>query len=481
MSSNSMRGVLKHRVKGATAKVVGGLPLQGPRAAAFQQLRAILRQPVDRGEWPGAVACAVVGGRLRFVAEAGYADIEKGVRMTSRSLVRIYSMTKCVVAAALLQLVDEGLIGLDDTLSTHLPAFKHVQVLEEDSKGWPTGTVPAKRAIRIRHLLTHTSGIAGGAAPGIDALRRWRNRERAWIDVYKPITKQVDRGDVADLETWVDELAKLPLWSHPGEHYCYGYSYDVLGRILELKTGKPLGELLRERIFQPLAMNDTGFDTAGAGGPQRRRLAVLYRRTKSSRYGGNGLRPKLVRIDPPQAPQGAASLWTKSCKLPSAGGCVSSFAGGLLSTLDDYAKFLLAVVSGGAHPTSGARILSPAMAAEMLADQTAKLRGFGKASASSRSPYSNAHLGISCLGECQRRGAPHDGWFDGVEGVRLWGGAANTAFKYDPNGGNPLLVLVLSQVVPQDSGVTATALMRAVREAVAAESKALTEAELKPK
>jgi len=127
----------------------------------------------------------------------------------------------------------------------------------------------------------------------------------------------------------------------------------------------------------------------------------------------------------------------------------------LLSTLDDYAKFLLAVLSGGAHPTSGQRILSSEMATEMLADQTAKLQG----APASASPYGNRALGLSCLGST-------GGWFDGVEGVRLWGGAANTAFKFDPNGGRPVLVLIMSQVVPQDSGETATALLHAAREAL---------------
>merc|ERR1712167_550028 len=100
---------------------------------------------------------------------------------------------------------------------------------------------------------------------------------------------------------------------------------------------------------------------------------------------------------------------------------------------DDYSKFLLTVVSGGSHPATGARILSPAMATMMLADQTALLKPRAVAAAS---PYDHKGLGLSCLGELQRKGAPTFGqWFDGVAGVRQWGGAASTAFKYDPNGG----------------------------------------------
>ncbi|CAE8632904.1 unnamed protein product [Polarella glacialis] len=469
--------------KASDSKLVGGLPLE-PLSETFESLRNIVHEPVDQGLLPGVAALVVANGRLRFMEEAGFADVEGSVPMTSTSLVRLYSMTKCVVVAALMQLVDERLLGLEDLLADHLPAFRGVRVIVEKDDGWPLEgrTQPAKRPITIRHLLTHTSGISGGAAPGIDALRRWNKRERAWIDVYKPLTHRVDCDLVPDLASWIQELAELPLWNHPGEHYSYGYGYDVLGHLIELKRGKALADCLREFIFEPLDMCSTAFDlhriartpsegnassrrctgkTPAVPAAARRRLAVLYRRTKSSRYGADGKHSQLARVDPERP--GAASRWEKPCRIPSAGGCVSSFAGGLLSTLDDYAKFLLAVLSGGAHPTSGQRILSSEMATEMLADQTAKLQG----APASASPYGNRALGLSCLGEFQRAGAPSTGgWFDGVEGVRLWGGAANTAFKFDPNGGRPVLVLIMSQVVPQDSGETATALLHAAREAL---------------
>jgi len=458
------------------ATSAGGLPLEG--CEGFEEFRDIVRQPVLQGLWPGETALVFVDGRLRLIDEAGYADVEKKIPMASSSLVRLYSMTKCVVAAAVLQLVDDGLLCLDDELADYLPCFQAPKVLIEKKDGWPEEgrTEPARREITLRHLLTHTSGISGGAAPGIDAIRRWNRRERAWIDVYKPLVKEVDAGQHT-LKTFVEELALLPLWNHPGEHYSYGYSYDVLGYIIESKTGKDLATYLKEHIFEPLDMTSTGFDltsmaasnpslreekksSASRGGAsQFRRLSVLYRRTKSSRYGADGKTSKLARIDPVGI--GDESKWTK-VGIPSAGGCVSSFAGGLLSTADDYAKFLLAVVSGGAHPSSGKRILSEEMAAEMLADQTAKL-GSQVATAC---PYGDRALGLSCLGEVQRAGAPSTGgWFDGVQGVRLWGGAANTAFKFDRNNGKPILILIMSQVVPQDSGTTATALLRAVRAA----------------
>jgi len=446
----------------------------------LEGLRDIVRQPVHQGLWPGEAALVFVDGRLRLIDEAGYADVEKEIPMSSSSLVRLYSMTKCVVAAAVLQLVDDGFLSLDDKLHEHLPWFRSPRVLIEKKDGWPEEgrTEPANKDITLRHLLTHTSGISGGAAPGIDAIRRWNRRERAWIDVYKPLVKEVDSGQHS-LKSFVEELSHLPLWNHPGEHYSYGYSYDVLGYIIEVKTGKDLATYLRERIFEPLDMNSTGFDltSIAASNPSLReeldksstsrsgskctRLSVLYRRTKSSRYGADGKTSQLVRIDPVGVSDN--SKWTQ-VDIPSAGGCVSSFAGGLLSTADDYAKFLLTVVSGGAHPATGKRILSESMAAEMLADQTAKI---GRQVPATACPYGDRALGLSCLGEVQRAGAPSTGgWFDGVQGVRLWGGAANTAFKFDYNNGRPILIIIMSQVVPQDSGTTATALLRAVRAAM---------------
>merc|ERR1719188_1913400 len=179
-------------------------------------------------------------------------------------------------------------------------------------------------------------------------------------------------------------------------------------------------------------MNDTRFDVKAAG--QLDRLSTLYRCTKSAKFGGDGL---------------------------------TSLEGGLLSTLSDYSKFLLAVVSGGAHPESGARILKKASAEQMLADQTAMLAENGRLPPRSANPYNDRGLGLSCLGELQRRGAPAWGqWFDGVPGVRLWGGAASSAFKYDPNGGHPILAIVMTQVLPQEDGTAITGLLRGVRQAL---------------
>lgn len=439
---------------------VGGVPLAAdPR---MERLRRGLQIPVQRGSLPGLAAAVFVDGRLRMLEETGYADIQARTAMTKDKLVRLYSMTKCVIAAAVMQLVDGGLLSLDDELSAHLSDFASVRVIMEGDDGLPNWNtiVPPCRPILIRHLLTHTSGISCGLALGLDGPKRRGAREKAWASIYASLVQAVDRGEIHDLAAWVHGLACLPLVDHPGNSYSYGYSYDILGHLIELKSGKTLAMYLQDHIFRPLRMRDTCWEV---NKKMSQRLAVLYRYTKSARFGGDGRRRRLVSVDPPC--RGTPSLWAARCKVPSGGGGVSSLQGGLLSTLDDYAKFLLAVTSGGAHPATGSKILSRESAQAMVADQTELLRSpGGPLPPLSAHPYSSRGLGLSCIGELQRKGCPAWGhWFDGIPGVRLWGGAASCAFKYDPNGGCPILVIVMTQVLPQEDGAAIKGLLVGVR------------------
>jgi len=430
-------------------------------AESWRDLQKRLRRPVAKGQWPGLSACVFVSKSLRLVEELGYADLEAKTPMTRKTLMRIYSMTKCIVAAAVMQLLEAGHLDLNDELAKHLPCFQNLKVVTEADDGMPdfSRLTASRRPILIRHLLTHTSGISCGLAPTLDGPKQRTARERAWADIYAPLVNRVDRGEIKDLAQWVNELAQLPLISHPGTHYSYGYSYDILGHLVELKSGQKLENYLHEHIFKPLGMCDTSFQLPG--GPSSKRLGVLYRYTKSRLWGSDGKRFRLVRVDPKK---GTPSRWAK-CKVPSAGGGLSSLEGGLLSTMDDYAKFLLAVTSGGQH--CGVRILSESSAEMMMSDLSSLL---GTRVPSSARPYDDAGLGLSGIGELQRRGAPSwGGWFDGVSGVRQWGGAASCAFKFDPNKGRPILVMVMTQALPQDDGTTITTLLRDVREVIQTE------------
>ncbi|CAJ1423367.1 unnamed protein product [Effrenium voratum] len=374
---------------------VGGVELVP--SSAWESARRRLKQPVAKGHWPGLCACVFVGGRLRMVEELGFADIEAKTPMTRKTLMRVYSMSKCIVAAAVMQLIEAGRISLDDELSKHIPAFADVKVVMEGPDGLPdfNRLVPSRRPIRIRHLLTHTSGISCGLAPELDGPKQRTARERAWAGIYTALVDRVDRGDAKDLADWVADLAKLPLQSHPGTSYAYGYSYDILGHLVELTSGKKLGRYLQDHVFKPLGMRDTGFELQTSS----RRLGVLYRRTKSRLWGSNGRSFRLVRVDPVK---GKRSRWAKVCKVPSAGGGLSSLEGGLLSTMDDYAKFLLMVTSGGTHPAGGQRILGKQSADFMMSDFCELLRVNGRLPSCAR-PYDDPGLGLSGLGELLRQ------------------------------------------------------------------------------
>ncbi|CAE8599334.1 unnamed protein product [Polarella glacialis] len=274
----------KPRVAKAGLKGVSGISPTEP-LGAFDVLRRRLRRRVENGQWAGLAACVFVDGKLRLLEEAGHADLEGKTPMTKHSLVRLYSMTKCIVAAAVLQLAEGGHFGLNDKLSDHIPAFGSPRVVCEGLDGLPNfqRRVPAKGPILIRHLLTHTSGISCGLAPGLDGPKTRKPRERAWAGIYAPLVGRVDRGEIRDLAHWVDELAALPLFDQPGATYGYGYSYDVLGHLVELKSGMKLARYLQEHIFNPLGMRDSCFDLASGPGlaSRRSRLSVLYRHAQA--------------------------------------------------------------------------------------------------------------------------------------------------------------------------------------------------------
>jgi CubicO group peptidase (beta-lactamase class C family) len=424
---------------------------------------------VEKGKLPGLAAAVFINGKLTVLEECGFADIEARSKMRSNTLVRLYSMTKCVIASVIMQLVDEGHLDLETELSRYIPAFGDVKVVPEGADGMPDWERLQKprQAVRLRHLLTHTSGLMSGCAPVIDGPKQRNSREKAWTEIYGPLVRDVDAGAIKTLKHWVNELAKLPLVEHPGIHYEYGYSYDVLGHIIELVTGKELKDALRDRVFEPLGMKDTVWDLSGGTSAKASRLSTLYRYTRSKRFGARSNRLQLVRVDPPR--KRAASCWKRPCRIPSGGGAVTSFEGGLLSTLDDYSKFLLAVTSGGRHPGTGVRLMSPRAAKWMLEDQSALLQKRPPAGAR---PYNTNGLGLCCIGELLRKDAPMDSkWFDGVPGVRQWGGAASTAFKSDPNDDASILAIVVTQVFPQEDGTVITNLVKDVRDVLEKEEK----------
>jgi len=363
--------------------------------------------------------------------------------MNADTLVRLYSMTKAFIGVGILRLSERGLLRLDDPVFKHLPEpvaarFREPRVATEKEEE----TEPAKGPITIRQLLTHTSGMGSDIAPGLDALTRKRGR---WERMYEDLTSAVDEGRIHTLSGFVEALSELPLWQHPGREFYYSYGYDVLGYLLEQKSGLSLDAFLRREVFKPLGMRDTGFSVPQASAS---RLARLYRHTKARRFGADGSRPELRPVD-------SRFVEGRHCTVLSGGGCVSSRDGGLTSTLRDYSKFLVAVFNQGVVPGSRKRLFSPASAELMLQNHCAAVGGLRRNGQPRIFAHNRKGVGLNLMGEVQLEGCEADKnclWFDGVPGLVQWGGAATTFYKYQRVNGRPLLLIMFAQVLPQDDG-----------------------------
>eukprot|EP00931_Biecheleriopsis_adriatica_P066524 TRINITY_DN4086_c0_g2_i1.p1 TRINITY_DN4086_c0_g2~~TRINITY_DN4086_c0_g2_i1.p1 ORF type:complete len:817 (-),score=92.95 TRINITY_DN4086_c0_g2_i1:729-3179(-) len=197
---------------------------------------------VDAGKIPGMLTLVVRHGSLCFVHSSGKADVQNDSPLTLQTILRIYSMTKPVTAVAIMILYERGHFQLDEPISRYLPTFASPRVYLEDGT-----TRAAKREITFHHLLTHTSGLSyGGSEDSLDALYR---EAGLGGDTFKSMS----------LIEFVDRLGRLPLAYDPGTSWRYSYSYDVLGRLVEILSGQPLHEFLAETLFGPLGMVDTGF------------------------------------------------------------------------------------------------------------------------------------------------------------------------------------------------------------------------------
>lgn len=301
--------------------------------AAFELMHAALRAQVERGFLPGVATAVLRGPEVvdRFVC--GHADVEAGVPLRGDHIHRVFSNTKLLTSCAVLLLLEEGRLRLDDPVERYLPALANRQVLRPGAKSIDE-VEPARRPITLQHLMTHTSGLSYGVFdPGTVLFQAYQA-----AGVHNPLLTQ---------QQFIDTLAPLPLGFQPGERWEYSLATDVLGRVIEVVSGQALGDFFQQRICGPLGMTDTAFWVPE---DKRARLAALY--------GGvdfmNPLEPGLVRMDDAPFP-GAYT----SPRLRQSGG------GGLVSTLDDTVRLIQALMPGG--PT----LLRPETLAAMCRNQVA--------------------------------------------------------------------------------------------------------------
>jgi CubicO group peptidase (beta-lactamase class C family) len=293
------------------------------------------------------------------------------------SIFRIYSMTKPVVSVAIMMLVEEGRLFLADPLSKYVPAFADPKVaVERDGR---VELVPAERPITIQDLLRHTSGLTyefvGTAAV-----------QRMYLDKKLPSTDQTNADQV-------ERLASLPLFSQPGKQWDYSRSTDVLGRIIEIVSGETLGEFLRQRIFAPLGMNDTGFRVPTE---KQSRIAEPFAKDPDS---GEAVRLLDIR---------------RPARFESGGG-------GLVSTLPDYARFLDMLAAGGT--CEGQRLLARKTIDLMRSDH---LGPNVRRGSELLQPGHGFGLGFAVRTESGMSVMP------GSVGLYFWGGIAGTTFWIDP-------------------------------------------------
>ena len=313
----------------------------GMSSERLQRLDRMVQMYIDSGRQAGVAVLVARKGKIVHHKAYGYDDPAQKNPLRRDAIFRIASQTKAITSMGVLMLYEDGKFLLDDPISKYLPAFKTMTVLDKmDDKDTSFTTVPAKRDITIRQLLTHTSGIG---YPGIGS------KEANSIYAKNRIPSGIGTPD-ANLADAIDRLAKLPLMSQPGERWTYSVGIDVLGRLIEVVSGQSLDQFLRTRLFEPLGMNDTFFYVPA---PKHSRLTTLYTEDKNKK-------PVLYPA------QGGISP-----DYPNRPGKFFSGGAGLQSTLLDYAIFLQMVMNGGEY--NGKQLLSPTTIRMALSNQIGDL------------------------------------------------------------------------------------------------------------
>lgn len=378
----------------------GALPLAGADPHGFseprlQRLHGFMQQAVAPGGYLGAVTLVMRDGEVVDYRAYGHRDPARRAPMQKDSIFRIYSMTKTVASVAVLILLEEGRVGLDDPVSRYLPDFATMQVASGDAK---TPTLrPATGPITLRQLLTHTAGFPAGL-PGDDAAAT--------------LTKRNDPQAATDLRDFAQRLSRAPLAADPGTRFGYdGAALEVLARLVEVVGGMPFEDFLQQRILDPLQMHDTGFSVPVA---QRDRVVDI------TTMGRNG---RLMLDDGPSAVHPGTRLRP-----------YASAAGGLYSTAADYARFCQMLLNGGSLgkvSILGRKTVELMMMNQLQLDppvtQFSNAEGFG--------------LGGYVVIDVARRGQL------GSLGQFGWSGAASTSYTIDRH--ERLVAIMLLQHLPR--------------------------------
>lgn len=294
--------------------------LKGVTCGMKERLAEIINGEIKNGNIAGANICIIKDDKEVYYNEFGYADMEQKIPMKRDTIIRLYSMTKPVTAAAAMLLFERGVIDLYDPVSKYLPSFE-TQMVSEDNT-----LVPVNRKVTIRDLLNMTSGIVYPGEEGV--------AERQMGALFAAYIENAKCGDYGSTYDFCNQMGSCPLAFQPGEQWRYGASADVLGAVIEVVVGKSFGEFLKDEFFIPLGMIDTDFYV-----PEDN----LHRFAQNYIFDEN--KGKLV---PYEGDNLALMDFTKKPAFESGGA-------GLVSTINDYSKFALMLLNDGVY--KGKRIL----------------------------------------------------------------------------------------------------------------------------
>lgn len=361
----------------------------GASSERLKRIDNLLQEYIDKKWVGGATAIVVKDGKIIYYKALGLSDVDNKTAMKKDAIFRIASQTKAITSVAIMMLYEEGKLLLDDPVSRYIPSFANQKVLDKFNEADSSyTTVPAKRPVTIRDLLTHTSGI-GYAQIGSKEATAIYAKNGIWGGIG------VENGMI--LGDKIKVLGTLPLLHQPGEQWTYGLNSDILGYVIEVLSGMSLDAFFKTRIFEPLGMKDTYFYL-----PKEKysRLVTLNTEDKNR---------EVVTMKESLNISGKINI-----NYPAAPGTYYSGGGGLSSTALDYAIFMQMLVNNGEY--NGKRILSPFAIRMMTTSQFDKLNW----------PDTKMGLGFSLYTDKSVARSPlSPGSFE-------WGGMFSSTYWIDP-------------------------------------------------
>jgi CubicO group peptidase (beta-lactamase class C family) len=385
-----------------------------PAAAGFDTERLLRIDEHLRTRYlePGKIAgCQVIvarGGRVAHRSTLGSMDTQTGEKLVDQAIWRWYSMTKPVTGVALLSLVERAMVKLSDPVDRYLPEWRDAKVGVPSADGQEWDLVDPQRPMRVKDALMHMTGIGPGPAGA-----RLNLAEMANGGPGRTLSPDTTLADLSEL------LAKEPLRFHPGTHWNYSWSTDICARLVEAISGQSFGDYLSTTVFEPLGMADTGFYVQPEAAD---RITTLY---------GRDAAKKLRVLD-----DRASSRLLKPPALESGGG-------GLVGTIDDYARFCQMLLAGGVG--NGHRILGRPTVEMMRTNHLpdgARLSDVVLPGSYGEVGFDGNGFGLTVaigLGPAATGGV-------GPAGDYMWGGAASTIFWIDPT--EDLFVIFMTQLIP---------------------------------